>query len=111
LEDKRRVEKRHYQRFKLDVEIQVNSRTAGNLSGHSLEISEYGISAILIIEVPVGEVIELEFKLPTGSVKALAFVRNRTAFRYGFEFVRPNRVHEVIRSACAVLPRSEAIDI
>jgi hypothetical protein len=110
LEDKKRVEKRHYQRFKLDVEIKVNSRTAGRLTGHSIEISEYGMSAILVIEVPVGEVIQLEFKLPTGTAKALAFVRNRTAFRYGFEFVRPNPAQELIKSACAVLTRSEAVD-
>jgi hypothetical protein len=111
LEDKKRVEKRHYQRFKLDVEIKVNSRTAGRLTGHSMEISEYGMSAILVIEVPVGEVIQLEFKLPTGTAKVLAFVRNRTAFRYGFEFVRPNQAQELIKSACAVLTRSEAVDI
>ncbi len=111
LEEQRRFEKRHYQRFKLDVEIQVNSRTAGHLTGHSLEISERGMSAILVIEVPVGEVIQLEFKLPNRRMKLLAFVRNRTAFRYGFEFVRPNGAEEALRSACALLPRSDAVDI
>ncbi len=105
VEDRKRDEKRRYPRFKLDVEVQVNSRTAGHLTGHSLEISECGMSVILIIEVPPGEVVQVEFKLPTGNVKMAAFVRNRTAFRYGFEFVSPNPAQEIIRSSCALLPR------
>jgi hypothetical protein len=111
LVDWRRTEKRRHPRFKLDVEIKINSRSAGDISGHALGIGEFGMSAILVIEVPVGEVVQLEFKLPTGRVKVLAFVRNKTAFRYGFEFVRPNAAQAVINSGCAVLPRSESPDL
>ena len=38
-------------------------------------------------EVPVGEVVRLEFELPLGRVEVLALVRQRSAFRYGFQFV------------------------
>jgi len=37
------------------------------LKGHTVDISESGISAMLkMIEVPLGEVVELDFTLPFG---------------------------------------------
>ena len=57
------------------------------LKGHSVDISESGIAAMLTIEAPVGEVVELNFTLPFGPVTIPAMVRQRNAFRYGFEFV------------------------
>jgi hypothetical protein len=110
LVDWKQTQRRRHPRFKLDVEIKINSRAAGDISGHALGIGEFGMSAILVIEVPIGEVVQLEFKLPTGRVKVLAFVRNKTAFRYGFEFVRPNTAQAVINSSCAILPRSASAD-
>lgn len=110
MEEPGHLERRQYPRYKLDIELKVNSRTAGQLSGHSLEISEFGMSVILVIEVPVAEVVQLEFKLANGPVKLLAFVRNRSAFRYGLEFVRPNQAEEAIRAACSVLPRTGGFD-
>ena len=94
------VDQRRQPRFKLDVPIKVNSRTSGSLKGHTVDISESGISAILALEVPLGEVVELEFTLPFGLVTIYAMVRQRCAFRYGFQFVASNVVNEAIQATC-----------
>jgi len=94
------VDARRQPRFKIEVDISINSRTSGALKGHTVDISESGISAMLRIEVPVGELVELEFTLPFGPVTTYAMVRQKNAFRYGFQFVESNAVDEVIRSTC-----------
>jgi len=71
---------RHEPRFKLEVEISVRSRSGGVLSGYSVDISESGISAILKIEVPLSEIVELGFIVPIGRVIIPAMVRQRDAF-------------------------------
>jgi hypothetical protein len=79
------------------------------LKGHTVDISEGGISAMLRIEVPVGEIVELDFILPFGTVKIYAIVRQRNAFRYGFQFVESNFVQEVIRPTCCHLAVEQAL--
>ena len=71
--------------------------------GHTCDISESGISAILRTEVPVGEVVRLEFELPDGPVDALATVRQKSAFRYGFQFVESSSALPVIARTCRQL--------
>jgi len=70
------------------------------LKGHTVDISESGISAMLGLEVPFGEVVELDFTLPLGPVTICAVVRQRNAFRYGFEFFDSDTEREVIRRTC-----------
>jgi hypothetical protein len=94
------VDARRQPRFKIEVDISVNSRTCGTLTGHTVDISESGISAMLRIEPPLGEVVELNFTLPFGPATIYAMVRQRNAFRYGFQFVESNSVHEVIQATC-----------
>jgi hypothetical protein len=94
------IDKRHQPRFKLEVKIAVKSRTCGLLKGQTVEISESGISAILRIEVSVGELVELEFTLPFGLVTIYAMVRQRNAFRYGFQFVESISTKAIIQSTC-----------
>jgi PilZ domain len=84
------VESRLCPRFKLDANLKIHSETGELLSGYALDISESGISAMLPIEVAMGEVVELDFELPLGLVSVRAVVRERNAFRYGFQFVQPN---------------------
>lgn len=93
-------------RFKLKVDIGVNSRTSGELKGHTVDISESGISAVLKIEVPVGEVVELKFTLPSGAVTIYAIVRQRNAFRYGFQFAE---THPIIQAACRHLAVEQSL--
>jgi hypothetical protein len=70
------------------------------LKGRTVDISESGIAAMLTIEVPLGEIVELSFTLPDDPVTLCATVRQRNAFRYGFEFVDQNKVNETIRRTC-----------
>jgi hypothetical protein len=91
---------RRQPRFRIEVDITIYSRTCGVLKGHTVDISESGIAAILPIEAPLGEIVELSFNLPCGPVRILATVRQRNAFRYGFGFVDQELVHEFIRRTC-----------
>ncbi len=101
--DRDLVDARRQPRFQLKVDISIHSRTSGVLTGHTLDISESGVSALLRIEVPVGELVELEFSLPPGPVRIFATVRQRSAFRYGFEFLGLNAEKEVILTTCRQL--------
>jgi len=101
-----RVEARLYPRFKLDANLKIHSETGELLSGYALDI-ESGVSAMLPIEVAMGEVVVLDFELPLGPVSVGAVVRERNAFRYGFQFVQPNAAHQFIADACALLARCE----
>ena len=90
-------------RYKLQVEISVRTRTHGVLAGRTVDISESGISAILKIEVPLSEIVELGFMVPIGRVNIPAMVRQRDAFRYGFQFIGSDAAKDVIRSTCRQL--------
>ena len=97
------VEARRHPRFKLEKDIRVYPRNAPVVRGHTVDISESGISAMLRVEVPVGEVVRLEFTLPSGDVDIHAFVRQRSAFRYGFQFVETSSAQDVIGRTCRQL--------
>jgi c-di-GMP-binding flagellar brake protein YcgR len=103
------IDRRRQPRFKIEVDIAVHSRTSGTLKGHTVDISESGLSAILKIEVPPGELVELEFTLPYGPVTIYALVRQRNAFRYGFQFAESNAVHEAILATCRDLAVEESL--
>jgi hypothetical protein len=96
-------DERHTPRFKIKVAVTVHSRSGGMLKGDSVDLSESGIGAMLTIEVPVGEMVELEFTLPFGDVKTYAVVRQKSAFRYGFQFVNDNAGSEIIHATCQQL--------
>jgi hypothetical protein len=82
-----KTDRRYFPRFKLETEIRIYPRNSGAVRGHTVDISESGIAAMLQIEVLVGELVRLEFSLPVGHVDVLALGRRRHAFRYGFQFV------------------------
>jgi len=65
---------RRQPRFKLAVPICIKSRAGGMLMGRTVDTSESGIAALLTIEVPVGEFVELRIQ---------AIVRQKDAFCYG----------------------------
>lgn len=103
------VDDRRHPRFKLEVAITIHSRTCGLLKGHTMDISESGISAMLRMEAPVGEVVELDFTLPLGSVTIHAVARQRNAFRYGFEFLGSDAANEIIRLTCRDLALEQSL--
>ena len=96
------VELRRHPRFPLHTDIRVYSRSAGLLTGYTVDISESGISAMLRLELPIGELVELEFELPSGPVAIRAMVRHKIAFRYGFQFVEPEP-EGAIKATCSRL--------
>jgi len=73
-----------------------------------VDISQSGISAMLREEVPVGEVVRLEFTLPLGNVEVLAMIRQRNAFRYGLHFVEASSAQDVIGRTCRQLATAQS---
>jgi len=104
------VELRQCPRFKLDIEIKVQSHSSGMLLGRTVDISETGIAAMLKMEVPLGEVVQLEFTLPLGQVEVAALVRQRNAFRYGLQFVEQGPARELIARTCRDLSLEQFFD-
>jgi hypothetical protein len=104
-----RTDARRELRFKIEVDITVNSRTCGVLKGQTVDISESGIGAILRIEAVLGEIVELHFALPHGAVTIRAIGRRRNAFHYGFEFVDSASIHEVVRRTCRDLAIQQSL--
>ncbi|MGO9980975.1 MAG: tyrosine-type recombinase/integrase [Candidatus Sulfotelmatobacter sp.] len=64
------------------------------IPGRTLDISESGVSALLPVELQVGQAVELKIKLPEALATTRAVVRNRNVFRHGFEFLQP--LHDVV---------------
>jgi PilZ domain-containing protein len=100
---------RRHPRFKVAVAVRIHSRTSGVLKGDTVDISESGLAAMFRMEVPMGEVVELSFTLPMGPVAIYAIVRQRNAFRYGFQFLESNGASEIIRQSCRQLAVDQAL--
>ncbi len=100
---------RRQPRFKLAVKLQIDSKACGLLYGYTEDISESGISALLKLEVPLGEFVELQFELPYGPVTVYATVRQRNAFRYGFQFVESHAAHDIIHATCRSLSLQQSM--
>ncbi len=100
---------RRQPRFKLDIEIRIYARNRPVVRGHTVDISKSGISAMLKVEVPLGEVVRLEFDLPLGSVEVPALVRQKSAFRYGFQFLEASTAHETIGRTCGELSLQQSM--
>ncbi|MFY9910634.1 MAG: PilZ domain-containing protein [Candidatus Sulfotelmatobacter sp.] len=103
------IDRRSQPRFKLEVDIKIHSRICGLVQGRTVDISESGISAMLPLELQLGELVELDFTLPFGRVTMYALVRQRSAFRYGFQFLESNFTDGVIRPTCRVLAMEQSV--
>lgn len=103
------VESRRHPRFKLDVNICVYPRNDAVVRGHTVDVSESGVSAMLRTEVPIGEVVRLEFTVPLGEVEVHALVRQRNAFRYGFQFLESKSAQEIIARTCRELAMDQSV--
>ena len=91
------------------MEIRIYARGCPVVRGETVDISESGVSALLRMEVPLGEVVRLEFSLPLGEVEVLALVRQRVAFRYGFQFVEQSSSQDVIGRTCRQLSVKQSV--
>ena len=102
------VDARRHPRYKFETEIRVYPRNSVVVRGHSLDLSESGISAILREEIHVNEVVRLEFSVPDGDIEVHALVRQRNAFRYGFQFLESSTAHSLISRTCRELAIAQA---
>ncbi len=104
------VDARRRARYPFEVEVRVYARNSAVIRGHTVDISESGISAMLRVEVPLGEVVRLEFAVPSGEVEVHALVRQRSAFRYGFQFVESEGAQQKIARTCNRLAVDRALE-
>lgn len=103
------VENRRCPRYKLEIPISIYVRNQTVIRAQTVDISESGISAMLMDDAPLGEVLRLEFTLGATKVEILAVARQRNAFRFGFEFLKDAAAHEVIAHTCRELAVEEAL--
>jgi hypothetical protein len=76
----------------------------------TVDISESGISAMLRTQIPLGEVVRLEFKVPLGEVEVHALGRQRKAFRYGFQFVDAGSAQDILARTCRQLAMDQSLE-
>lgn len=93
--------------FRLEVDTKINTKTCG--AGATVDISDSGVSALLKLEVPLGEFVGLPFMLPYGPVTVYAVVRQRSAFCYGLPFVESHAMHAIIQSTCQSLRLEQSL--
>lgn len=103
------VDARACPRFKMEVAIRIYPRDSPVIRGQTVDISESGISAMLRTEISVGEIVRLEFTLSPGDVELLAVVRQRNAFRYGFQFVEAVSAQDAIGRTCRQLAVEQSV--
>jgi hypothetical protein len=96
-------EQRDLPRFGLDVPLRIHSRKGELILGRTVDMSESGMSAIVLLEMSIGQPIELDFKLPCGPINVHAIVKNKNAFRYGLEFVLTDKERMTIKRGCREL--------
>jgi hypothetical protein len=95
-------ERRGHPRVSWEVILQIHCHTGDLIQGRTVDISESGISAIVPLEMMVGQAVELRFEL-LERISVQAVVKNKRAFRYGFEFVLGHSERESIRRGCTAL--------
>jgi hypothetical protein len=96
-------EQRADPRFGLDVPLRIHFRKGELILGQTVNISESGMSVMVLLEMSIGQPIELDFKLPCGPVNVHAIVKNKNAFRYGLEFVLTDEERATIKRGCTDL--------
>ncbi|HYL93750.1 MAG TPA: PilZ domain-containing protein [Alphaproteobacteria bacterium] len=96
---------REHSRFFIDLRLSVKAET--KLYGRTRDISETGLGATVAGEIKMGDVVELEFKLPgnTDPTVVSAELRYRQGFSYGFRFLNlTKQQREEVRRATRYLP-------
>jgi len=98
---------REHPRFSFNADLIISLNTGAEVRGTTLDISEAGLSALVLSVLPVGEAVELEFNLPLGPLRVSAVVRQKRAARYGFKFVGApdGAMLRKIRESCCLLRR------
>jgi PilZ domain len=104
----RTVNSRRYQRYELETELRAAILGVDHreMRGRSLNINQGGIAGIFVAGWDVGTSVNLQFSVPiaTTPVRVKGVVRNRTGYRYGFEFAGLTaEERETINRTCRTL--------
>ena len=100
---------RRYERYDFDAQMQatmLGMEQRSPMRGRSLNISEAGMAGVFASDAEIGTAVLLEFSVPTTSspVRVGGVLRNRSGYRYGFEFADLNSVQrEIINKTCRTL--------
>jgi c-di-GMP-binding flagellar brake protein YcgR len=109
----RTINSRRYPRYELETEMKAAISAMDRPGtehrerrGRSLNINEGGMGGIFVSGWDVGTSVALQFSVPiaTNPIKVKGVVRNRTGYRYGFEFtdLSPEE-RETITRTCRTL--------
>jgi hypothetical protein len=100
---------RKWTRFRVEVRIKVSYVRGQQTSftfGQGSDVSEGGLAGYLPVELDLGELVDLELKLPYSKqpVRIKAAVRSRDGFRYGLEYklMQPEEREQLQRSLKAL---------
>lgn len=81
----------------MEVDVNVYSQKNGLAPGRTADISECGISAVVPVELSIGEIVKMDIRFPLEPATVTAVVRSRNVFRYGFEFDQPGTGQELVK--------------
>ena len=99
---------RRFGRSVIDLRLVVKAKTT--LHGRTKNLAEGGMGATVAGDIPLGELVEVQFQLPqsTELLAIRAEVRYRQGFQYGFKFLQPTEEQlELIRTTVRNLPIDE----
>lgn len=101
-------ERRQHERYEIDTELTARLLPHQNevMHGYSLDISAVGIAGVFVTGWEVGTRVILEFCVPVSKerLQLQAIVRNRSGYRYGFEFDNlSGSQRAIIQKTCRVL--------
>ncbi|MGA8617684.1 MAG: PilZ domain-containing protein, partial [Candidatus Sulfotelmatobacter sp.] len=100
---------RRFPRYEFDAAVDITAFGMKNervIRGRSLNISEAGMGAVFVGELPAGTAVTLKFSVPVVSnlLRVDAIVRSRSDHRSGFEFVELNPAQrEIVSKTCRTL--------
>ncbi len=101
-------ERRRSERYDIDTELTARLSPNGPevMRGYASDISIHGIAGVFVTCWDIGTHVWLEFCLPvcTATMQIQAVVRDRSEYRYGFEFVNlSGRERLLVQRTCRVL--------
>jgi hypothetical protein len=106
-------ERRQSPRYAFDQRLTVTAKVQGKqatIYGRTIDISEFGLGAVLSGFLERGESVSVEFNTSAGSLRLTAVIRFVHGFRHGFEFVgmsatESQNLKQACQSAATILPR------
>ncbi len=104
----RQPDRRRFVRHRLDARLVVRptDNRSRMIHGRIVDLSQGGISAVIAANLQLGDVLELQFKLPYAAAGVLleAVIRRRESYQYSLEFVHVIAAEQVkINRICAAL--------